>query len=71
MRKTLMITAVIVASLLSGCEYQTKTERRVALFWKSENDGDVSKSRDISSFTQERSGNKVDKWLRKQMLKTK
>ena len=63
MRKLILIAALV--SLLMGCEYQTKTERRVALFWKDENGGEVSKSRDIGSFTQSRKGNKVDHALRK------
>ena len=61
MKKLLLIALLI----LSGCEYQTRTERRVALFYKSENGGDVSKSRDIGSFVQDRKGNKVDAALRK------
>ena len=58
-------------TLSQGCEYQTKSERRVAFFWKSENNGDIHKSRNIESFTHKRSGNKTDQWLRKQKDKLK
>ena len=54
-------------SLISGCEYQTKTERRIALFYKSENNGDVGKSRDIGSFTHKRNWNATSKWLDKNL----
>ena len=63
MRK--LFAMCIICTVLAGCEYQTNTERRVAFFWKSENGGDVSKSRDIGSFTQDRAGNKTDAALRK------
>ena len=62
MKKLLLIACLLA---VCGCEYQTKTERRVAFFYKNENDGDVHKSRDIGSFVQERPGNKVDEALRK------
>jgi hypothetical protein len=70
--KNLMIMLILAVAVIaaSGCEYQTVTHRRVALFYKSENNGDVSKSRDVSSFTHRRSGNKTDKALRK-FFKTK
>jgi|GEM_PF-4704069 len=63
MRKLLLIASLAV--ILGGCEYQTKTERRVAFFYKTENGGEVSKSRDIGSFVQKRPGNKTDEMLRK------
>ena len=60
-----ILILIFIGSFLQGCEYQTNTERRVAFFWKSENGGDVHKSRDIGSFTQDRAGNKTDAALRK------
>jgi hypothetical protein len=67
MKKLTLIAAIIVAVLtITGCEYQTKTERRIAWFWKGENGGDVYRSRDVnSSFRGKRSGNVVDEWLRR------
>ena len=59
----LIMVLIFIGSLLQGCEYQTETKRRVALFYKSENGGEVSKSRDIGSFTHKR--NAVDRWLYK------
>ena len=62
----LVLCAVLagMAVLNSGCEYQTKTERRVAFFYKSEDGGNVTKSRDVGSFTQTRpKGNKVDRFF--------
>ena len=54
----------------SGCEYHTKTERRVAFFRKGENNNHVASSRDIGSFTQDRQRNKLDRALYK-FFKTK
>ena len=70
--KNLMIMLMLAVAVIavSGCEYQTVTHRRVALFYKSENNGEVSKSRDIGSFTHHRSGNKTDEAMRK-FFKTK
>ena len=61
----MIIVLVFAGAFLQGCEYQTKTERRVAFFYKSENGGDVGKSRDIGSFTHKRNGNVVDRWFYK------
>ena len=60
-----LILLAILGTIISGCEYQTKTERRVAFFYKTENGGEVHKSRDIGSFVQKRPGNKTDEMLRK------
>ena len=60
----LLSTLLGLALASGGCEYQTKTERRVAFFYKSEDGGNVTKSRDIGSFTQNRhKGNKVDRFF--------
>ena len=59
----MILIILFLMSLTQGCEYQTVTHRRIAIFRKGENNGDVSKSRDISSFTHKRKGNAVDKWL--------
>ena len=65
-KTTLVALAVLAVVALTGCEYQTKTERRVAWFWKGENGGNIHRSRDInSSFRGNRSGNVVDEWLRR------
>ena len=61
----LIMVLIFVGSLIQGCEYQTETKRRVALFYKSENDGEVSKSRDIGSFSHKRNWNATSKWLDK------
>lgn len=67
----LILIILFIMSFLQGCEYQTETQRRIAFFYKTENGGKVSDSRDISSFTHKRSGNKTDQWLRKQADKLK
>ena len=61
MRTLLLLTLLA----LTGCEYHTKTERRIAFFRKGENNGETYKSRDIGSFVQDRQGNKTDEMLRK------
>ena len=67
-----ILILIFIGSLLPGCEYQTETKRRIAIFYAGENDGEVSKSRDIGSFTHVREDettkkgrNAVDKWLYK------
>jgi hypothetical protein len=68
--KNLMLMAVLAVFVVmtTGCEYQSKTERRIAWFYKSENDGQVHKSRDIGNSTQNRHhGNKVDRFLRREV----
>jgi hypothetical protein len=67
MKKLTLIAVLLSLTVLQyGCEYQSKTERRVAFFYKDENGGDIHKSRDIGNSTQKRRrGNKVDHWLRR------